>query len=156
VTPLIPTELETSRLRLRGFVLDDWKPLHRHYTDPVCTKFTFGRTLTEGESWRAMSAMAGHWLLRGYGPYALVEKESGNMIGAAGLWFPGDFPETEIKWLLVRDCWGRGHRGHCAIQRDQRSDDVVLIRAEGEASRKLAAAVGCMHGAEQPVAISCG
>ena len=52
MTPLIPTELETSRLRLRGFVLDDWKPLHRHYTDPVCTKFTFGRTLTEGESWR--------------------------------------------------------------------------------------------------------
>jgi len=151
VTPLIPTELETPRLRLRGFVLDDWKPLHRHYTDPVCTKFTFGRTLTEGESWRAMSAMAGHWLLRGYGPYALVDKESGSMIGAAGLWFPGDFPETEIKWLLVRDRWGRGFASEAvraiqiAASEYLSMRPISLIRAENVASRQLAAAVGCKH-----------
>jgi RimJ/RimL family protein N-acetyltransferase len=71
--PLIPIGLETPRLRLRTFELDDWEPLHRHYSDADCTRFTFGRALTEGESWRAMAGMAGHWLLRGFGPYALVE-----------------------------------------------------------------------------------
>ena len=57
-----------------------------------------------------MAGMEGHWALRGFGPYAIVEKESGALVGAAGLWHPGDFPETEVKWLLLREFWGRGVR----------------------------------------------
>lgn len=39
-----------------------------------------------------MAGMEGHWALRGFGPYAIVEKESGALVGAAGLWHPGNFP----------------------------------------------------------------
>jgi RimJ/RimL family protein N-acetyltransferase len=149
--PLIPAEAETSRLRLRGFVLDDWKPLHRHYGDLECTRYTFGRALTEGESWRAMSGMAGHWQLRGYGPYALVEKATGSLVGAAGLWWPGDFPETEVKWLLLKDYWGHGFASEAvrAIQRiaarHLAMQPISLVRRENEPSRRLAVAVGAIH-----------
>jgi RimJ/RimL family protein N-acetyltransferase len=146
--PLIPTELDTPRLRLRTFALDDWEPLHRHYSDPDCTRFTFGRPLTEGESWRAMAGMAGHWMLRGFGPYALEDKVSGSLVGAAGLWHPGDFPETEIKWLLLREHWGRGFASEAvrAIQDVAATRlamrPISLIRTENAASRRLATAVG--------------
>ena len=144
----IPHEHETARLRLRGFTLDDWKPLHRHYSDPDCARYTFGRALTEGESWRAMSGMAGHWLLHGFGPYALVEKASGAVVGAAGLWHPGDFPEAEIKWLLLRDYWGRGYATEAtrAVQaiaeRHLAMRPIRLIRKENEPSIRVALAVG--------------
>jgi len=73
------------------------------------------------------------------------------MIGAAGLWFPGDFPETEIKWLLVRDRWGRGFASEAvraiqiAASEYLSMRPISLIRAENVASRQLAAAVGCKH-----------
>jgi RimJ/RimL family protein N-acetyltransferase len=135
---------------LRGFEADDWMPLHRHYADPDCTRYTFGRVLTEGESWRAMSAMAGHWLLRGFGPYALVEKRGGTLVGAAGLWYPGDFPETEIKWLLLREHWGKGLASEAvravqaAAAKHLAMRPISLIRRENEASRQLATAVGAV------------
>lgn len=148
---LIPDQLETARLLLRQFVLDDWQPLHRHYGDIACTQFTFGRALTEGESWRAMSGMVGHWTLRGFGPYALVDRASGELVGGAGLWWPGDFPETEIKWLLLKEHWGRGFASEAvrAIQRAAAEHlalrPISLIRSENEASRRLAVAVGATH-----------
>ncbi len=55
-----------------------------------------------------MASMAGHWLLRGYGPYAIEEKATGIVLGAAGLWYPNDWPESEIKWMLTRRYWGHG------------------------------------------------
>jgi len=148
---LIPIELETRRLRLRRFLLDDWQPLHRHYSDIECTRFTFGRGLTEGESWRAMSGMEGHWSLRGFGPYALVEKESGSLVGAAGLWHPGDFPETEVKWLLLREHWGHGYATEAVREiqaiaaRHLSMRPISLIRKENEGSRRVALAVGAVH-----------
>jgi RimJ/RimL family protein N-acetyltransferase len=94
---VFPPFIRTIRLHLRQFKHDDWVSLHEHYGDLECTKYTFGRALTEGESWRAMCSMAGHWAIRGYGPYAAVEASTETVIGAVGLWYPNDWPEPEIK-----------------------------------------------------------
>ncbi len=58
---LTPESLETDRLLLRMFQEDDWRDLHKYYSDDTCMKYTVGRALTEGETWRAMAAMIGHW-----------------------------------------------------------------------------------------------
>ena len=84
----IPEGLETERLVLRMFVEDDWRALHEHYSDAECTRFTFRRALTEAATWRAMASMVGHWQLRGYGPYAVEKKETGEVLGTVGLWYP--------------------------------------------------------------------
>ena len=51
----MPLGIDTARLSLRQFEAEDWRALHEHYADLECTKFTFGRALSEGESWRAMA-----------------------------------------------------------------------------------------------------
>jgi RimJ/RimL family protein N-acetyltransferase len=88
---------------------EDWMAMHEHYSDPECTQYTFRRMLSEGESWRAMASLLGHWAIRGYGPYAVVENASRHVLGAVGPWYPNDWPEPEIKWALIRKYWGRGY-----------------------------------------------
>lgn len=146
---IIPQRLETERLVLRMFVHDDWRALHEHYSDAECTRFTFRRALTEGGTWRAMAGMAGHWQLRGYGPYAVEEKSTRTVLGTVGLWYPVEWPEPEIKWALARCRWGRGYASEAvrAVQRMARQSLpelrlISLIDSRNEASIRLALAVG--------------
>ncbi len=146
---LIPEKIETQRLVLRTFREDDWSDLHRLYSDPECTRYTIGRTLTEGESWRAMAGMIGHWQLRGYGPYAVEEKSTGKVTGPVGLWYPHDWPEPEIKWALSGSYWGKGYASEAvrAVKRMVAEhipelSPISLIYAENERSIRLALAVG--------------
>lgn len=127
----------------------DWPALHEHYADPECTKFTFRRALTEGESWRAMASMVGHWQLRGYGPYAVEEKSTGAVLGTAGLWYPNDWPEPEIKWALGRKHWGKGFASEAvrsvqamALVHAPELRPISLIHGENTPSINLAVAVG--------------
>lgn len=145
----IPEELETDRLVLRMFVEDDWRALHEHFSDAECTRYTFRRALTEAASWRAMASMAGHWLLRGYGPYAVEEKATGTVLGTVGPWYPLEWPEAEIKWALARRHWGRGFASEAvrAVQRMAHAHmpgppPISLIDSRNEFSIRLAMAVG--------------
>jgi RimJ/RimL family protein N-acetyltransferase len=147
-----PLQISTARLLLRQFKQDDWSSLHEHYGDPECTRFTFRRALTEGESWRAMSSMVGHWVLRGYGPFAVVEAGTERVIGAAGMWYPNDWPEPEIKWALSRRFWGMGYASEAvrAIQLPAYrclgdKAPISFINADNEPSIRLAVAVGARH-----------
>jgi RimJ/RimL family protein N-acetyltransferase len=147
----IPTRLESERLILRMFQEEDWSSMHAHYGNSECTRFTLGRVLSEGESWRLTSALAGHWLLRGYGPYALEEKSSGSMIGTVGLWYPGDFPEREIKWAIHPLFWGQGYASEAAraVQKMQREvypgqPPISFIHKDNQASIRVALSVGAV------------
>ncbi len=147
-----PLVLQTARLQLRQFKHSDWPSLHEHYSDLECTRFTFGRALTEGESWRAMCSMVGHWSIRGYGPFALVQADTQKVIGAAGLWYPNDWPEPEIKWALSRPFWGKGYASEAvraiqlpAFHHLDKKPPISFINAQNEASIRLATAVGAEY-----------
>lgn len=146
---LIPQTLETGRLRLRPFEHDDWRALHEHFSDAECTRFTFRRALTEAATWRAVASMAGHWLLRGYGPYAVEEKTTGSVLGTVGPWYPLEWPEPEIKWALSRRFWGKGYASEAARAVQAmlpahlpQMQPISLIHAENERSIALALALG--------------
>jgi RimJ/RimL family protein N-acetyltransferase len=148
---VFPTSIQTARLQLRQFAHEDWLHLHEHYSDLECTKFTFRRALTEGETWRAMCSMVGHWTVRGYGPFAAVEVSSQTVIGAVGLWYPNDWPEPEIKWALSKRFWGKGYASEAvrAIQVPATKllagkPPISFINAENEPSIRLAKAVGAV------------
>jgi RimJ/RimL family protein N-acetyltransferase len=106
---LVPQQLETERLLLRMFRLEDWKDIHEYYGDAGCTTYTSGRPLKENESWQKMAALLGHWQLRRYGPYAIEEKKLQRVIGVTGLDYPYDWPEPEIQWGLAKQFWGKGY-----------------------------------------------
>jgi RimJ/RimL family protein N-acetyltransferase len=86
----------------------DVAPLLAYFGDAESMRYTVGTPMTEGQCWRTLAGAVGHWAWRGYGPYTLVTQERGEVVGISGLWFPGDWPEPEIKWGLVRTARGRG------------------------------------------------
>ena len=146
---LIPERAESARLILRMFREEDWHAMHAHYADPASTRYTIGRPLSEGESWRLTATLAGHWLLRGYGPYALEAKADGQVLGTVGLWHPADFPEREIKWALHPAARGQGYASEAArvVQRLAAEafpglPPISFIDRDNAASIRVAAAVG--------------
>jgi RimJ/RimL family protein N-acetyltransferase len=146
---LTPEFLESHRLLLRPFQENDWKDLHKYYSDEASMKYTNGRALTEGETWRTMAAMIGHWQLRRYGSYALEEKTAHHVIGVAGLDYPNDWPEPEIKWGLIRDFWGKGYASEAVRAVKQMWVEylpdlslISLIHPKNTNSINLAKAVG--------------
>ncbi len=90
---MIPT-LETPRLILREFRQSDFASFITFHDDPVSTS-VYG-AFTRAEVWRRMAAGLGHWQLRGFGPYALEHKDTGEYVGACGLWYPEGWADIEV------------------------------------------------------------
>jgi RimJ/RimL family protein N-acetyltransferase len=149
MTFLIPQRIETARLHLRMFTEADWEPLCQIFRDEECVRYTTTIPLTDWQTWRWMAGYLGHWHLRGYGPYAVIEKQSGRMIGPVGLWYPGDWPEPEIKWSIVREFWGHGYATEAAsavldmsTRTLKRSRLISLILPDNERSKAVARRLG--------------
>jgi RimJ/RimL family protein N-acetyltransferase len=105
---LIPT-LTTDRLLLRGFKDGDLDPYAAMHADAeVMRHIGTGETIGRAEAWRSMAMHAGHWLLRGFGQWAVVERATGELVGRAGLYEPEGWPGLEVGWMLGRAHWGRG------------------------------------------------
>ena len=112
-------ELETPRLRLRQWRLGDWTLLPRAYGDPEVARWI--GTDPSSPEWTAYAVgrMTSHWDLRGYGSWAVEERDSGEFVGRAGLSFQSDWPvgedKVEVGWTLVREFWGRGYATEAAL-----------------------------------------
>ncbi len=106
-------ELETPRLRMRAFRPEDVASEQAFYrTDR--SRFV-GGPQPEYATFRALAGIIGHWVLRGYGFWALEEKASGRYAGRVGLWNPEPWPEPEIGWTLMDGFEGRGLATEAAL-----------------------------------------
>ena len=47
-------------------------------------------------------------MLRGFGPFSVEERASGDYLGEVGLFQPAHYPEPEIGWILTAGAEGRG------------------------------------------------
>lgn len=117
-------EIETERLRLRQLRESDHEPFARHHADPDMTRF-LGGPITPEESWRWLLATIGHWGLRGYGYFAIEERASGEVCGAAGLQRHFDWPEMELGWRLFPPNRGRGYATEAAGAIRQHAYDAL-------------------------------
>jgi RimJ/RimL family protein N-acetyltransferase len=89
--------------------------MHRLMQDPEVMQYVGDRKVPgPQDSWRAVAGWIGHWALRGYGQWAVVERQSGALIGRAGIINPQDWPGTEIGYLLGKAWWGRGYATEAA------------------------------------------
>ena len=148
----IPEEINTGRIKLRIFRENDWQDLHEYYSDEACMQYTTGRALADWETWRTVATMVGHWQLRGFGPYAMEEKETGKVLGPVGLWYPLEWPEPEIKWGLARRYWGQGYAREAAeavramaTLNVPEYNLISLIVPDNAASIKLAESLGAVY-----------
>jgi RimJ/RimL family protein N-acetyltransferase len=146
---LIPESIESARLRLRTVKEDDWAALHEYYADAESTTYTTLQPLPEDESRRVVGSLVRHWERKRYGPYVLEEKATGTVLGLAGLWYPKEWPEPEIKWALVRQHWGKGYAAEAAravqamaARHMPELHLISLIHADNQPSIRVAVAVG--------------
>lgn len=147
-------EVHTSRLLLRGFRAGDLDAHAAMDADPEVMRY-MGGAVDREESWRRMAAHIGHWLLRGYGTWAVERKADGVLVGRIGLWNPEGWPGVEIGWKLARQAWGNGYAteaARAAIEWGWHMLDVPalisLIHPQNEASIRVAERLG-MHRARQ-------
>lgn len=105
------TTLETERLLLRRWEPTDFDVYAAMYAEAEVMRFLAadGRPMSRFDAWRSLSTQVGHWYLRGFGMFAVVERASGNLIGRIGPWQPEGWPDFEIGWTLRSAYWGHGY-----------------------------------------------
>lgn len=102
--------VETARLLLRVPCADDVGPLTEIHHDPEAARYVVLGTTSGGvvTGWRNVAIMLGHWHMRGYGQWTVVEKATGEVIGRVGLWHPEGWPGIELGWIIRRSRWNNG------------------------------------------------
>jgi [ribosomal protein S5]-alanine N-acetyltransferase len=109
--------LKTERLFLRHFHIVDAETMHRVFGDPEVMRFGDGvQTIEWVQAWLG-TCLERYYQMWGFGPYAVVEKRSPNVIGYCGLFFFPDVngqPEVEIGYRLARSAWGQGYATEAA------------------------------------------
>ena len=148
-------EIETDRLLLRGHRREDFPALAAMWADPEVTRHISGRPATEHESWMRYLRYAGHWIVMGYGYWAVTEKETGTFIGEIGFSDfkrPIDLPVKgipEAGWAIASAFHHRGYAREAlaaclawAVRAARFPQTSCIIEPDNAPSIRLAEAVG--------------
>lgn len=150
--PMERLELETQRLRLRGWRDTDLDPLAEMCADPLVMRF-FPSMLSRDECAAAIARCRIHLVRHGFGFWALERKSDGRFIGLTGLsWSRLQLPfcpAVEIGWRLVWDQWGQGLAREaaqaslaCAFEQLELPEVVAYAAEVNEPSLRLMRALG--------------
>lgn len=104
------TILTSARLRFEPFDDSHFDGLQAMNRDPEVMRYISGRPETPEETRAMIARVQRRWAEYGYGWWSLIEHETGELVGAAGLHHLGHDPANllEIGWRLRRDRWGLG------------------------------------------------
>jgi len=141
---------------MRAFRVDDLDAYAAMCADPEVMRFLgTGVTLDRSEAWRSMAGFLGHWALRGYGMWALEEKQTGTLVGRSGFLNPEGWPGFELGWTLGRPSWGKGFATEAARRAlDYAFEDlgrervISLIRPANTPSMRVAERLGMVRAGE--------
>ena len=102
-------ELETARLRLRGWSDEDLPALARWNADPVVMRHMGRGPMTLEESAAALDRYRRHWDEHGFGIWAAELLGTGELVGRIGLSYHRAWPgDPELGWLIDPAHTGRG------------------------------------------------
>jgi RimJ/RimL family protein N-acetyltransferase len=109
----------------------------------------FSLGATREQCWAGLANILGHWILRGYGLFAVERVDDGAFIGTVGVIEPLGWPGPEISWTVTRQEWGQGYASEAALAvRGWASGSiglsslVSLIHANNTASIRVARKIG--------------
>jgi RimJ/RimL family protein N-acetyltransferase len=146
------TGIETARTLLRPFMPDDIPAYAAIRAKPEVVRFIAGERAARQAADlapRSIIAFNQHWQERGYGPWAMVEKASGRLMGHMGLRYVPEMAATEILYMLDTPFWGQGYATEGArASRDHGFEVVGLARVvafaavENRASQRVMRKIG--------------
>lgn len=148
---LVPM-LETTRLRLRGWELEDFEPLADFLADDDANRYRGGE-VDRGGAWDLFEGFAGGWMLRGYGIFAVEDLETGDLVGWAGLWHPHNLDEPELCWSVFPQFAGQGFAPEAAgaalvwwTQMEGQAAPFSFMHPDNRASQRVAEKLGAQRG----------
>ena len=101
-------QLRTRRLLLQAPAEQNFEVYRRFYADPEAS-FFYGGPLQADAAWRRLACDLGHWALRGFGMWSVVEHATARMVGACGIVWPEGWPRHELTWWIAPDARRRGY-----------------------------------------------
>ncbi len=148
-------DITTGRLHLRPISAADFTAHARIVSDPDVMQFIHAGPLNRAEAWWNIARYVGHWQLRGYGMFGVVERASGDLIGHMGFLNPEGGRGFELGWALARSSWGKGYAlegtraavAH-AFTALRQEHITCVIRAENVRSIRIAERLGARFESE--------
>jgi RimJ/RimL family protein N-acetyltransferase len=145
--------LHTPRLELRAFRKEDFGPFAAILASPRIGRFKgFAQGASRGQSWAALANILGHWVLRGFGVFAVTSRVDGRLFGCAGVIEPEGWPGRELTWTVAEEHWGQGYATEAAaVVRDwafasfEDTRLVAMIHEANAASVRVAQKVGAAY-----------
>jgi len=148
----IPT-LTTDRFVLRAFRESDVPALTALHSDAEVVRFIRPNGEPETnprQAWEYMTMQMGHWLLKGYGKWALADPKTDELIGRVGYYdAPYDWPGLELGWTMARRVWGKGYATESArlaldwgFENIKTNEIISAIQPDNERSIRVAGRLG--------------
>jgi RimJ/RimL family protein N-acetyltransferase len=148
--------LHTRRLVLRRPAPRDWEAFRAFFMSDRSAGIGGPHDL--GRTWRAFASELGHWEIRGFGMWTVTLRGDDAAVGLIGPWCPGDWPETEIGWMILDPgIEGTGIATEAARAAISHAWDVLgwqtvvsYIDAGNTRSIRLAEKLGAIHDPDAP------
>lgn len=147
--------IETARLRLRQWRLDEFEAFHALTESPSMRRFLGPDPPSREDSFNRLIRNVGSWTLFGFGPLGLFDRETGAVVGSAAVFrslrgFGEDFdPFPETGWIVAEPYWGRGYATEAMrailawFEREHGGGRTVCMISAGNApSERIAAKLG--------------
>lgn len=142
--------LETPRLILRAFTLDDVDAMYSLATVPDVIRYVGNKPAQSKQD--VLDYLHQHPLrdyqVYGYGRFACVWKETGQVIGFSGIKFLEEIKETELGYRFLPEFWGKGlatEAGSAVIEFAQTlglNRLVAVIHPDNAGSKQVATKLG--------------
>jgi [ribosomal protein S5]-alanine N-acetyltransferase len=146
--------LETERLILREFVQEDLDEYAaRIFADADVMRYLPRRDeKPRDRAERTINFFNDHHAEYGFGPWAVIENKSGELMGHCGLSYIAEVDETEVMYALAKKFWGKGFATEAAQAsvdfgfREIRLDRIIaLAMHDNIASRRVMEHCGMHH-----------
>ncbi len=148
---MVILSLQTERLLLRPFTLDDAADYWPLLRDPQILRFTGEQPVSDLEGVREIlrTRPLADYQQHGYGRMACVERASGRLIGFSGLKYLEDLDEVDIGYRFVPDAWGKGYATESArplleygLQQLRLRRVIGLVMPQNQASARVLVKLG--------------
>ena len=146
-------EIETSRLRLRPFTMDDLDDLYLIFGDAeVMRHITGGKVRSRAETETGLRRTIEGWQARGFGFWAVTMKAQDTVIGYCGYMPLDDTPEIEHAYGIARAHWGKGFATEAAFAclrygfEEMKLDRIVaVVNPQNVHSQRVLEKLGMKH-----------
>lgn len=105
-------EIETARLRLRHYTLKDLDNLAQILSNPEVMKYSprgpISKDNVKQVTQETLEFFITHWKQHGFGVWAVIYKQTSQLIGHCGLNFLPNSPEVEVLYRFDQSCWNQG------------------------------------------------